>query len=162
MYKWFRDCKTAEEGKALYHELVKKHHSDNGGNDGIMAEINDEFTRWWKEFKNIHTAADGNTYTKETSEDITQFMDILDKLSRHQNLKVDICGSWLWISGMTYQIKDSLAAYGCHWSRGKKKWFWAADVLKKEGKGHLSEAEITRKYGRKSVNLEYNPVLGIE
>ena len=38
MYKWFRDCKTAEEGKALYHELVKKHHSDNGGNDSVMTE----------------------------------------------------------------------------------------------------------------------------
>ena len=99
MYKWFRDCKTAEEGKALYHELVKKHHSDNGGDDAIMAEINDEFTRWWKEFKNIHTAADGNTFTRETQEDISAFMDILNKLSRHPNLKVDICGSWLWISG---------------------------------------------------------------
>lgn len=161
-FKYFNDCSTAEEGKKLYHTLAKRYHSDNGGNDQILREINDEFRAWWKIYKNVHTAADGTTYKKETAETAEEFIEILSKLSRHQGLKVDLCGSWLWISGATFGIRDQLASYGCHWSRGHRKWFWCADVKKKSGRGHYSEDEITMMHGRKEVKLEYNPVYTIE
>ena len=162
MYKWFRDCKTAEEGKALYHTLAKKYHADNNGDENILKEINVEFKTWWKEFKNIHQTTEGHTYTKENNENIEAFMDILSKLSRHQGLKVDLCGSWLWISGNTFPVRESLKAYGCQWSVSKKKWFWAADVKQKAGRGHYSEEQITRRHGRVEIKLDYNPVLGLE
>ena len=62
MYKWFRDCKTAEAGKQLYRELVRKFHPDNGGSGEEIKEINSEFKTRWERFKDIHTAKDGSTY----------------------------------------------------------------------------------------------------
>lgn len=162
-YKWFKDCQTAEAGKELYRQLCKKFHPDNTPDGAaIMAEINDEFREWWKAFKNIHETAEGQRYTKETTETADEFIDILEKLSHLPGLTIDLCGSWLWISGNTFPVRDKLASAGCHWSKGHKKWFWAADIEKKSGKGHASEKQITEKYGRQRVNVTYKPVYNIE
>ena len=46
MTAYFEQCKTAEEAKKLYRELVKKHHPDAGGNTATMQEINDQFAKF--------------------------------------------------------------------------------------------------------------------
>ena len=39
----FKDCRTLEELKKKYHELVLKHHPDRGGDLETMKAINAEF-----------------------------------------------------------------------------------------------------------------------
>ena len=41
---------------------------------------------------------------------------------------IDIIGSWIWISGETYPIKDELKKLGFKWSKGKSKWFFTKDI----------------------------------
>ena len=61
MYKWFRDCTTAEAGKQLSRELVRKFHPDNGGSGEEIKEINTEFKTWWQHYKDIHKSKYGST-----------------------------------------------------------------------------------------------------
>ena len=106
MCKWFRDCRTAEAGKQLYRELVRKFHPDNGGSGEEIKEINSEFKTWWERFKDIHTAKDGSTYkskeaTKETAE---EFMEIIKKpvnpsWHRSRNLRNMVVGIWKYLPG---------------------------------------------------------------
>lgn len=122
MWKWFKGCKTAEEGKQLYRELVRKFHPDNGGTGDEIKEINNEFRLWWDRYKDIHTNSAGETYRakESTTETAEEFIDIIRNLSGLSGIDVELCGSWLWISGNTYPVKDQLLSFGCRWSKGKK------------------------------------------
>lgn len=158
MYKWFSECKTAEQGKQKYRELVKQYHPDNGGTGEELKEISAEFSTWWDHYKNIHTNADGKTYTseKETTETAEQFMDIIRNLSNLPNIEIEICGSWLWITGNTYPVRTQLSEFGCRWSRGKKKWYWTQDDFTKARYKKPSMEQIRQRYGSQMVHLQPN------
>lgn len=159
MQNYFKDCRTAEEGKKLYRDLAKKFHSDNGGNENDMKEINRQFTEWWKNHKDIHSyqsAKENHNSSQFTADD---FIEIITNLSTIPDIEIEICGTWLWITGNTYSYKDSLKEFGCRWSKSKKKWYWTKDEYK-HSKYTLSESKIRAKYGSEKVSVDrYKRVL---
>ena len=161
MWKWFKGCKTAEQGKQLYRELVRKFHPDNGGTGDEIKEINNEFRTWWEKHKDIHTNSEGETYTAEesTTETAEEFIDIIRNLSGLYGIEVELCGSWLWISGNTYPVKNQLLAFGCKWSKGKKKWYWTKEQFTKARYKTPSMADIRRMYGSEQVQLNRRAML---
>ena len=159
--KYFNNCKYAEEGKQLYRDLVKRYHTDNGAKDDtIIKEINAEFAEWWKTYKNRHKTADGQEYTKETAETAEDFIEILNKLSGLDGLDLEICGSWLWIRGNTYPVKDILKEAGCRFASSKKCWFWTAEQFTKKRMKTQSMADIRLKYGSEKVETEKRVMIG--
>jgi hypothetical protein len=52
-------------------------------------------------------------------------------------------GSWLWISGTTFEHKEELKALGCRWSKKRQKWYWkpakSMELPKTEYTGEVSE-----------------------
>lgn len=111
-----------------------------------MKEINNEHDRLFEELKAKHNAkADEFHQTTETAE---EFREIIEALLNLDGLVVELCGSWLWISGQTMKHKDALKAAGCRWSSNKKMWYWRHE---EEGrrwhKGNRTIGEIRTKYG---------------
>ena len=155
MYKWFKNCKTAEHGKQLYRELVRKYHPDNGGTGEELKEISVEFKMWYETHKNIHTNEQGETYTseKETTETAEEFMEIIRNLSTLTGIEVEICGTWLWITGNTYPVRTQLTEFGCRWSRGKKKWYWTKDPFTTNHYKKPTMEQIRNRYGSQNVKL---------
>lgn len=146
MYKYFANIKTLDELKAAYRRLVKQYHPDCGGDTETMKAINDEHDRIFEELKAKHNAkADEFHQTTETAE---EFREIIEALLNLDGLVVELCGSWLWISGQTMKHKDALKAAGCRWSPNKKMWYWRHE---EEGrrwhKGNRTIGEIRTKYG---------------
>ena len=160
MFKWFRDCKTAEAGKELYRKLAKQFHPDNGGDAETLKSINAEFKIWHERFKNIHTNSDGQTYTDSngTTETAEDFIEIIRNLSTLRNISVEMCGRWLWITGNTYPVRADLVRFGCRWSAGKKKWYWTKDPYL-HTRHTRTMNQIRMRYGSKRVNLNPQPVL---
>ena len=145
MYKYFT-AKNLDELKAEYRRLVKKYHPDCGGTDEIMKEINREHDRLFEELKAKHNAkADEYHQTTETAE---EFRQIIEALLNLEGLVVELCGSWLWISGQTMKHKDALKAAGCRWSSNKKMWYWRHEEDgRRWHKGNRTIGEIRTKYG---------------
>lgn len=145
MYKYFT-AKNLDELKAEYRRLVKKYHPDCGGTDEIMKEINNEHDRLFEELKAKHNAkADEYHQTTETAE---EFREIIEALLNLDGLVVELCGSWLWISGQTMKHKDALKAAGCRWSSNKKMWYWRHEEDgRRWHKGNRTIGEIRTKYG---------------
>ena len=162
MWKWFIHCKTAEEGKARYRELVRKYHPDNGYTGNEITEINVEFSAWFEVFKNIHVSKEGKTYTSKTStrETARDFIDIMSKLSNLPGIEVELCGSWLWISGNTYPVKSQLHTFGCRWSKSKNKWYWTKDDLSNKARYKKPSMEYIRmRYGSQEIEITPTPCL---
>lgn len=159
-FKWFKDCKTAEQGKDLYRKLAKQYHPDNGGTGEELKEIISEFKVWFNAHKDIHTDKNGNTYTskKATTETPEDFIEIVNNLSAIPNIEVELCGSWIWITGNTFPYKDQLKGFGCRWSVQKKRWYWTQDPYRKI-KSHASMDYIRSVYGSEKVELNRRPEL---
>lgn len=144
--KYFTNCTTLDELKKEYRRLSMIHHPDLGGDTATMQEINAQYEEAFKILKNQHNAkADENRKTTEAPE---EFINIINALLKFPGIIVELCGSWLWISGDTRPVKEELKAAGCRWSNNKKMWYWHH---KEEGakwrKGNSTMTDIRNKYG---------------
>ena len=110
--KYFKNCKTAEELKKEYRKLAMKLHPDIVGGDGEEFKVMQaEFEKLWERLKNVHQNAKGETYAKTsetTTETPKEFINIINTLIRLNGLEVEICGSWIWVSGNTKEHKEIL------------------------------------------------------
>lgn len=147
MLKFFNDCKTLDELKAMYRKLANKFHPDHGGDAETMKAINAEHDSLFEILKNRHNATCKPEYkTTETAEEFRNIIDALFKLG--DDIEIELCGRWLWIDGNTRPHKEALKACGCKWSANKKKWYWhhIEDGATFNRKSHTME-QIRNAYG---------------
>lgn len=148
---YFKNPTSLDELKKQYRRLAMQYHPDtNPGREAemnrIMQEINAEHDRLFEQLKHQHNAThDEHHQTTETAEEFRQIIALLLKLD---GLTVELCGSWLWISGNTRAHKEALKAAGCRWSNNKKMWYWRHP----ENAGHYRRSktsmdQIRSKYG---------------
>lgn len=143
--KWFAGVKNLSELKARYKDLAKKHHPDIGGNSQNMAEINAEYDDL---LKSLPTEERGKQ-TKGTGNVDDGYRDIINAIIDLPNIIVELCGSWLWISGATYAVKDQLKSAGCKWAPKKKMWYWRPEEYARPrwNKSTMDMESIRMKYG---------------
>lgn len=152
MTKYFTDCRTAEELKKAYREAARKLHPDsNPGKDTTedFKIMQAEFEKAWERLKNVHVNKDGETYEKETTETAGEFMDLINKLLNIPGIEVELCGSWIWITGNTKAVKDELKTYGFKFSRNKLAWYYHREPYHKHGNKKMTLDDIRGMYGSK-------------
>lgn len=155
---------TIEEVKKQYFALAKKYHSDlTGGSDETMKEINAEYSKLHKRFKDIHASIkpEQETYTaaEPTNECPDDFINIVTALLK-MGVNVELCGRWLWVSGDTKPHREDLKAMGCRWSAKKGMWSWhyPEDGVRRRKKTASME-EIRETYGSVSFHFGGTPLL---
>lgn len=150
--KWFNPApKTLEELKKQYKKLALEHHPDRGGNTADMQAINAEYDALFEQLKTIRCTVGGDTYTATTDEKAADFREIIDRLIVLEGIKIEICGSWLWISGDTFPHKATLKECGFRWAHSKKAWYFHSDPYRKRSKKTLTLDEIRTLYGSETV-----------
>jgi len=116
-----------EDAKKQYHKLVLKYHPDRGGSEEVMVQVNAEWDWLRKHNYNIHRDMEGQVYTDERQDvpdEVTdKYSALINALIRLDGVGIEICGSFIWLSGDTYRWKDALRALGFKWSRNKKMWY---------------------------------------
>lgn len=154
---YFKNCKTAEELKKAYREWAKKLHPDLGGNAEEFKAMQNEYEKLWERLKNVHQNAKGETYTKTsdtTTETPQEFINIINTLIRLRGIEVEICGSWIWVSGDTRTHKDILKELGFKWAHKKKAWYYHKDKFRKKSHEELTMDEIRDMFGSKRYEQE--------
>ncbi len=164
---YFRNVNDLQELRKQYKELLKIHHPDNGGSVADMQEINAEYDRLFKILKNKHESR--QTKTDETKTDFNSnywnyeedkaLREMLQKIIHFTDITIEICGSWIWISGNTYQYKTELKEIGFKWASTKKQWYWHSETFRKKGKKTLSMDDIRSYYGSTEVRPEERKLL---
>lgn len=150
MAKYFNQCETLEDVKQTFKKLAKELHPDNNpGTDTTAAfqEMQKEYTAAFNKLKNFHKNAAGETYTKETTETPEQFASIINELFKMSGLVVELCGSWLWVTGNTKEYKTELKALGFNWSKNKAAWYFHFEPYRKLSKVKHSLDDIRAMYG---------------
>lgn len=147
---YFKNVTNLNELKKEYRKLAKQYHPDCNTTDTtqIMKDINKQYKLLFEQLK--HTK-NNTTNEDNQSENVNTFMNIINELIKYENITIDIVGSWLWIDGNTYTIKDKLKSIGFKWSKNKKKWYYTDTVYNKKKKGSLSYYQIVSKYGKETI-----------
>jgi curved DNA-binding protein CbpA len=155
MKTYFNNIDCIEELKKQYRKLALKHHPDTPtGNTQIMQAINNEYDELFKRYKGVFKNKDGQTYNKESTEDINTFKDIINELIKIDNIKIELIGTWLWITGDTKPIKDTLKKLNFKWSSKKLAWYYKEGKYYKKSKNKYKMDDIRNFYGSKTVREE--------
>ena len=155
MQNYFQDCETLQQVKDLYRTLAKENHPDKGGNLQTMQDINNQYTRA------INTIAKGGKFTAaEAESEILQaeaYQEAINKVVNLEGCKLELIGSWLWITGDTKQHAAILKTEPARFTWAKKKtdfsaWFFRTAEYKTSNKGQKMELDqIRHKYGSQTI-----------
>ncbi len=155
MTRYFDNCKTAEDLKKAYKKYARALHPDcNPGKDTTaeFQKMQAEFEKRFETLKNVHINKDGECYEKETTETAAEFMDLINKLLRLHGIEVELCGSWIWVSGETRPVKDDLKSFGFRFSRNKTAWYFHREPYRKRGNKKMSLDDIRAMYGSRKFS----------
>jgi hypothetical protein len=150
---YFENCQTIEEIKKRYRELAIKCHPDNGGDNETMKEINLQYEQQ-KGRKFTATNHETKQTYEQTFDPFDGYREIINKLINLQGITIELCGTWLWITGDTKPHKDTLKELGFTFSGKKIAWYWKPGEKKyrKKSKRELNLDEIRNLYGSETVN----------
>lgn len=144
--KYFEGLREEKDVKARYRELAKKHHPDLGGDAEVMKIVTAQYEEVLAGC--YQDAGKSITEIEELLKQDVEVARVLRKLLVLEDVKVEVCGLWIWISGNTRQYKDQLKGWGCMWAPKKEMWYWRAAEHKKTGwRRNTSIDEIRAKYG---------------
>lgn len=152
--RYFTNCKTAEELRKEYHKQCKSLHPDNGGSAEEFKTMKAEFEKAWETVGNIFTNAEGQTYEKKTTMSAAAFEGIVENLIHWTDCTIEIIGSWLWVSGNTYNHRKELKELKFGFSNNKKAWYFHEGEYHKKSKKSLTMAEIRERFGSEEVKTE--------
>ena len=139
---------TKEDVTVAYRQASKKYHPDlNPSGEEMMKLINsaNEALKGARYPISIREEAEAQNYGAEINAALNKIIDL-------NGLIVEICGSWVWVSGETRTHKDTLKTNGFKFSGKKKMWFFRPSSKKTWfSKGEFSINEIRDKYGSRQV-----------
>ena len=158
--KYFANCYTLEELKKEYKRLIFIYHPDiNPNGTEECQKINAEYDMMFPKLKDVHKNASNETYTSSTAseENVNEFKDIINKIIHFDGIKIEIIGSWLWLTGNTFQYKAELKELKFAWSPKKSAWFYHNEPFKKHSKNQYDMNGLRNLFGSEEIETEAQP-----
>ncbi len=152
MPDYFENCKNYDDARAIYWELAKQFHPDKGGKTADFQELQNQFENFKPREEKFKGEAD-QWKAKEYANIIEQLLKI------DSSILIEICGSWIWLSGNTKPHKESIKAietgesYKRVWHRKKEMWYFSPKNYYR-GKGNGTDYSmdwIRGEYGSNTV-----------
>ncbi len=161
--KWFKDINTIDQLRNQYRMLLHKYHPDNNTEDTTvqMQEINAEydtvFSRLKDDFEHSDTYNNASDWQKQKSHQTydwqkdRQIREMIAKLIRLENIQIEICGVWIWVSNC-FEVRKELKELQFRYASQKKMWYWHNDEYYKYSKKTVSMEHIRERYGSVKIN----------
>ena len=152
--KYFTNCETIEDVKKLYKKLAHKLHPDCGGSAEEFAQMSAEYEVAFNRLKNTFRNVEGEKYQRETTETPQQYKDIIDQIIHFEDVKIEIIGTWIWVSGETRPYKDILKALHFNWCKNKVAWSYHSEPWKKTSNKRTTLDDIRNLYGSEEIKTQ--------
>src|ERR1035437_5730584 len=104
--KYFKDCLSIEDVKAMYKQLAKENHPDCGGDTATMQAINSEYA-----YACAKLLKGENLSSEETDEGIRlseEYRAVIEQLMPLAGILIEVVGNWIWVTGDTKPVKQQL------------------------------------------------------
>ena len=129
MKPWFASCRTVEDAKTLYRDLMKQYHPDLGGDTATAQDINAALEAWLSDGMGRAFRAQEHDTGRGFAEDAPyRFADILARVIRMQGVgRVEVIGTWIYAFG-SFEAKDALKEMGFWFSGTHKAWVYSGGI----------------------------------
>lgn len=140
---------TFEDAKRAYRKASMKYHPDrNPAGLEMMKAVN---TAWatlqaWDFNADPVSVKEGknNFYGDALNEALNAIIDL-------PGIRIEICGAWVWVSGDTKPVKDTLKEAGYKWASKKFQWYFRPEEYFSKSRGNWSMDDIRTHYGSEEV-----------
>lgn len=146
----FQGCRNANDLLRRYKQLTMLHHPAKGGSVDKMKQVYRDYQAALKS-EPMHF----DHMLKELQEDLKGFPGLIKELIA-LDLDLEMCGSWLWISGNTFDHREKLKDLGLRYSPNKKMWYFRPSGEGSHASSPMDMAWIRGKYGSDLVETPAN------
>lgn len=150
---FFENVRTLDELRKEYRRLAMIYHPDKGGSTILMQELNDRYERLSKKLINSNPefSEAKKEWEQQVSEDIR---DMLDHIIFLKGVDIEVIGSWIWITGNTFQVRVTLKNAGFNFSHQKCAWYWHKGEYRKKNGTLKSLEEVRQFWGSRKVSTK--------
>ena len=138
----FKSVEGLNEAKKVYKELAKKLHPDVGGDNEMFKMLNEVYN---------NILENGLNFLSEDEFDL-ELEKVISKILHFENIVIEVVGSWIWLSGDTKFIKETLKKLNFKWASKKKMWYYGE--MKGRNPKQKSMDDIKAKYGCQTVQTK--------
>ena len=156
--KYFETCLNIEELKREYKKLALQFHPDRPSGDlEQMKIINNLYEFYFNRLKNIHEnikTGENTTSKTESKETAYEFMEIINQLINFEGIEIKVIGTWIWVTGNTKPIKDTLKSLHFFYNGKRDITLWQRKPLEDVEKHRYSKEsteQIEKKYGCEKI-----------
>lgn len=147
--QYFQGINTIDDAKKRYKELAKTHHPDIGGCVESMKAIN---TQYEKVLAGVfQSQGKSNIEIDELLKDDAILREKLNAVLMLNGVEIELCGAWIWITGNTMSVKDSIKSAGFWWAKQKKAWYWRKEEDRSFNRKAYSLDDIRKSHGSVSI-----------
>jgi hypothetical protein len=148
---FFHGFTSVNEIKKEWRRLCFLHHPDVGGDTATMQQVNRQYHEALSR-ANGQTAAggDGKDHTYYYNQEREQaVMDKVDELLQKKlaGIEILLVGTWVWVTGDTRPVKDSLKEAGLSWHSKRGMWYWHTPQYKWTYNAKATFSDICETYG---------------
>lgn len=148
-----------DELRSHYRELCLKFHPDKHSDNKekwnqVFAEMYSEYEMFLgffipgenqrQERKEKSSGTKAQTFDFESETDIAK---MVQDLMQYSGLIIEICGSWLWLTGETYRWRIEIKGLGFRWQDKKKAWYFAGYEFTPHKAKIMDMKHIRARYG---------------
>ena len=161
--KYFNNCKSVEEAKKLYRELLMQYHPDHAGQDGEAATK--EIINQFNDFLNSFMSNSFNSYYEDKEwqpdpEAVTPFQDILQKIINLE-CEIEIIGFWIYCFN-SYEVREQLRELGFWFTKKHKAWVYSGkaklNITSKKTLDEIRAAKGSQKVEKEKKENEKYPL----
>jgi hypothetical protein len=142
---FYYGCTSAAEVQLRFEELSKIY----GNQEEVMLVLRNEYST----LMNVLMPSKPAEAEKEEKVTVSDIINSLQAKINPEGLHLEICGSWLWITGKTYLVKDALKELGFRYSKNKLSWYWRSEDNRSGNQEPVPFEMIKEKYGAKEIAL---------
>lgn len=150
---YFENVTSLDELRKAYHRLAFQYHPDKGGDTVVMQEINNQYEKL--SFSLISSNPDFSEGRKEWEAQVSEELrEKLQGIINLPNVTLEIIGSWIWVTGNTFSVRDILKSQDFIFSHSKTAWYWHKGEYFKKSGVLLSLEQIRELWGQQKVESE--------
>ncbi|MBW6479935.1 MAG: hypothetical protein K0B37_10940 [Bacteroidales bacterium] len=126
------------------------HHPAKGGSNGKMAQV----------YQDYQAALSSERFQfsrlqEDLQNDLKNFPGLIKELLA-LDLELEMCGSWLWVHGQTFDYREKLKELGLRYSPNKRMWYFRPSGEESHSSKPVDMRWIRGKYGSDLVEAESN------
>ncbi len=148
--------KNQEAVKTAWRKACKQYHPDKGGSLEQMQLVNLAYDTL--KTNDFWTSSDIRR-TKNDTPLTESLQKKLDNIRHIPGINIELCGTWIWITGETRSAKGFLKVNGFKFSSKKSAWYYHNDKTRSKGRGKFSLDEIRVYHGTMDLLNNTNAVV---